>query len=566
MMSSRGRKRKKDARNDPAGDPEWNTKQKKDRSSEGICIIHFTECKNNTGFTKLNETVSQESTLLKLKGIAEKRLQQKRGSKNRFEVVCRSFLSIIDSVSGDTHGHHRDCYQKFTSNLSRLSEETPNQPENSPRCSQRNTGVKENIIFNPDCIFCNKEGKISVKEKGYKTTQGVSKFDRNGGPKVHQHAENINDVKLLTRIRGYNLFSCEAKYHKACREKFFNKKRDPSSWRSDDPERCAAQAELEQAHKEAFEKVQNLLKEEVIEKQTILKFSTLLKVYRDSLKGTKFENHRYRSWKLKKKICNDDYLSSKVAFCTPSGDNSYLESHLVYSQEMGIEDAVRASYELGVSVSDKVQETAAEVRNHILQAFKAHSQSQPWPPKSDAQVDITDLVPNSLLSFMTSLLSGSPQKKSEKLSRLVLSISQDICRAATGGKWNLPKHILLGMTMRHLFRSAEMTVILNRFGHIPDYCFLLELESALAKSLDESSHLLTDKIVRNPSCRSVFHSDFDNFDQYTNELTGAGSVHRAHGIMMQELLVEDGESHGDETVTIKQQEKTGERSYKFQYT
>ena len=85
------------------------------------------------------------------------------------------------------------------------------------------------------------------------------------------------------------------------------------------------------------------------------------------------------------------------AFCTPSGDNYSLESHLVYSQEMGTEDNALASFELGVSVSDKIQETAAEVCNHILQAFKAHSQSRPWPPKSDAQVDITDLVPDSLL-------------------------------------------------------------------------------------------------------------------------------------------------------------------------
>ena len=88
----------------------------------------------------------------------------------------------------------------------------------------------------------------------------------------------------------------------------------------------------------------------------------------------------------------------------------------------------------------------------------------------------------------------------------------------------------------------------------------------MAKSLDDLSHLITDKIIRNLFCRSVFHSYFDNFEQYTNELTGAGSVHRAHGIMMQELLVEDGESHGGKTVTIQQQEKTGERSYKFQYT
>ena len=70
-------------------------------------------------------------------------------------------------------------------------------------------------------------------------------------------------------------------------DKFFNQKRDPSSWRSDYLDSCAAQTELKQAHEEAFEKVQNPLKEEVIEMKTVL-LSTLLRVYRDSLKGTKF--------------------------------------------------------------------------------------------------------------------------------------------------------------------------------------------------------------------------------------------------------------------------------------
>ena len=37
-----------------------------------------------------------------------------------------------------------------------------------------------------------------------------------------------------------------------------------------------------------------------------------------------------------------------------------------------------------------------------------------------------------------------------KKSRLISPIGQNVCRAATQGKWKLPKHVGLGMTVRHL--------------------------------------------------------------------------------------------------------------------
>ena len=86
----------------------------------------------------------------------------------------------------------------------------------------------------------------------------------------------------------------------------------------------------------------------------------------------------------------------------------------------------------------------------------------------------------------------------------------------------------------------------------------------MAKSLDQSSHLLTNSIVRNPACKAVFHSDFDNSDEYVNSLTGAGSIHRAHGIILQELLPEVDELVGGSIPSLASQDKTGERSYRFQ--
>ena len=40
--------------------------------------------------------------------------------------------------------------------------------------------------------------------------------------------------------------------------------------------------------------------------------------------------------------------------------------------------------------------------------------------------------------------------------------------------------------------------------------------------------------------KSVFHSEFDNYDQLLNSITGSDSVHTAHGIMLQETGGEPG--------------------------
>ena len=41
--------------------------------------------------------------------------------------------------------------------------------------------------------------------------------------------------------------------------------------------------------------------------------------------------------------------------------------------------------------------------------------------------------------------------------------------------------------------------------------------------------------IMNPSCKALFHSDFDIFDQYTIELTKATSVYALPGVMLQDL-------------------------------
>ncbi|KAI4825963.1 hypothetical protein KUCAC02_021622 [Chaenocephalus aceratus] len=105
-------------------------------------------------------------------------------------------------------------------------------------------------------------------------------------------------------------------------------------------------------------------------------------------------------------------------------------------------------------------------------------------------------------------------------------------RTRSEGEWKLPKHILLCVTVRHLFRSKQLTTILHRLGHSESYGFGLELEIALAKVLDKVSSYRTPAIVIG-DLNMVFHCEWDNLNKTTPSVHGSNIVNSAGGIMVQ---------------------------------
>lgn len=81
------------------------------------------------------------------------------------EEAC---ILILEDIS-DVHGYHRECYQLFTKNLNRLSEILSDATE--PSTSRPPRSSIDEVIFNPDCIFCKKEGPKSIKVKSSWTTE-----------------------------------------------------------------------------------------------------------------------------------------------------------------------------------------------------------------------------------------------------------------------------------------------------------------------------------------------------------------------------------------------------------
>jgi hypothetical protein len=240
-----------------------------------------------------------------------------------------------------------------------------------------------------------------------------------------------------------------------------------------------------------------------------------------------------------------------------------FESYLVVSSDIDLESAIICAYDLGSA--DKIGDTASLLRQEINDMFESEGSSLSWSPTAKYLNDLNFSLHENLDQFLTSLLTGKKtQITTPKVARLVNSIGKDISRAVTHGRRKLPKHILLCMALRHWFRSAEITTLLNRLGHSETYSFSLELETSIAITVETTSTLLSPQIVRNPNVQFIFHSDFDNFDQLLNSLCGMASVHNSHGIMLQYFSCPaDQEVEGD-MPSIPIVHKSGIRSLKLE--
>ena len=116
----------------------------------------------------------------------------------------------------------------------------------------------------------------------------------------------------------------------------------------------------------------------------------------------------------------------------------------------------------------------------------------------------------------------------------LILLMQDLCRAVTNVEWKLPKHILLCASIRHLYKSKKLINILNRLGHSESYDFGLELETAMAKAIDEVSQSITSQIVTGEA-NKVFHMEWDNLNQIMTNIHGNNLVNSTAGIMIQEI-------------------------------
>lgn len=314
------------------------------------------------------------------------------------------------------------------------------------------------------------------------------------------------------------------------------------------------------ADERAFTLIIDYIIKSVVNSNGIVKLVDLRNLYISELKKAGHGYSNYRSEKILKRLQNHP-ISEKIFFTKlNTGKDDAITYWLVCSCNITVSDAISGAFSL--RFSDKYQDVALVLRNSILKAFK-EKKELPWP-RTSAEIEINPetLLPGDLIRFLNLLIAGKEDihddKTPGKTRRWIPSIGQDICRAVSDGAWKLPKHILLCMTIRHLYRSKQLTTILNRLGHSESYDFALEVETALAEAIDKTSSYLTPQIVKGES-NVVFHSEWDNLNKTTTNVHGTNIVNSAGGIMVQEVKAEYQNSNSRTLALVEKKQKRSQK-------
>lgn len=206
--------------------------------------------------------------------------------------------------------------------------------------------------------------------------------------------------------------------------------------------------QMQEAHKKAFEYISDYIQKEIVEKSNVERVGMIKEKYLSFLQRHYPDsyNPNYKTCKLKNKISTA--FGDKIQFWQPN-----YKSDLIYSTSFAKGSAVEIAFESASSDDRILKEAALLLRRTILNSYK-NAPSLPWPPSKDCLLESQRQIPTLLKDFLISLISAKGKNdQSENTERKVLSLSQDICYNLTHGQSKMPKHLLLGMSVRHVSLS-----------------------------------------------------------------------------------------------------------------
>ena len=155
-------------------------------------------------------------------------------------------------------------------------------------------------------------------------------------------------------------------------------------------------------------------------------------------------NLEYKTYKLKDKLIKA--FGDHIQFWQPN-----YKSELVFSKDIPKGAAIETAFEQASTEEKRLEEAALILRREILAVYE-NMPPLPWPPSSTYLLSKQKEIPPLLLIFTKALLS-SKKNSTFRSERLLHSLCHDICYNLTNRQWKTPKHLLLGMSLRHITGS-----------------------------------------------------------------------------------------------------------------
>lgn len=401
----------------------------------------------------------------------------------------------------------------------------------SPK-SNSNTG-----ILPPVCIFCNKKWKTlpDGRKEGLGSCQTLE-----AEAKIREAASILKDINLLTKISGLSsLISKEAQYHHSCR----NEKQKA--------------AERLKAIRDGKPKVSSLKNTASMEIMDYVETNILLGSRPEYLKSIyerymlicddleleqQYNSASYLGEVLKKRFCERIQLSSP---------ESKRKGVIVHNSLLDYK-SISVVYDYKTSTEGQVTTAALILRKALKSVPKAEVKE---PLNIENLLEGEGEAPAIVQTFFRTLYGGPRlHKHSEEIVRRATAASADALFIVKHGRLIPKKHILLSALMKSLTGSRKILTLVNKFGYTVSYTKEEELETELASLILSRGKECPDGV----KVGATMGTAFDNYDELTNTLSGANTLHDTMGILYQ--IKSDGPSVAVQNKTQDNNPATASRS------
>lgn len=433
--------------------------------------------------------------------------------------------------------YHRKCRSLFTmkrdletlkrKSMESIAGEAGEDICKSKRPSRRSSS--ETRVYDPICIFCNKEKFLKGSKSRERLTQAVQlRADQT----LRECATRKGDDKILA-VTSRDIVAAEAHYHISCYKDYTRIIKKDKGHNDEETDGDALYKRIE---REAYNDLFKFIRTDIIPKKMIVQLSSL---------AMKLESFMLSSGITLMKDSTRKHIHRKLESELGNAVNIFPDDTgklLMVPESVTLNDVVLENQNLqrelkvwrakSTDFNKIIDQTSSQIRLII----KEQKTVTPWPiHPADVKDSAHVSIPDQLERLLVGLLTGNPETKiqTQRVSTLVQSFSQDLIYAVTCGQHKPPKHLLLPYAVKTLTGNIELIKTLNKLGHGVSYSQLEENDTALC--LQKLAAACYQRVVLPASIKPHVFTNlaWDNIDRLEETLTGKGTSHRVNGIVVQ---------------------------------
>lgn len=444
---------------------------------------------------------------------ASSRKQKRHFHSSKFYGV----IQTLPDKPSSADGYHSICYKNFTAVTSEhvtpkgIEKEEPTKKHLRAASEPPPVNASTAGIFPRQCLFCN---QVRKRKKGGGEEELGACETKDAAGNIQEAARVLKDDKILAKISGVDMIAKEVKYHHSCRSEYLKK-----------AQRCIDRATVKEVDTigSSLDAIHSYIEKSVIVNKRSELLTSLYARYQDMCSDTG-EKTMHSAQALLRNVTK--HFGSRLKVHSPVDKKSGV---IIYNSNMA-HDAVRTAYDYVATPERTITQTALLLRKLVQEAEKTSFSSD---GATFDQVKEGDASPPELLLTFFNILYGGPNEKrhTARTQRWAESSSQDALFAIRKGHVKPKKHIALGMAVKGMTGSKKLVSILNRFGHCLNYNCLEEMETSIASAIQEREVACPEGTVQD----LPFGVAFDNFDEFTETLSGCDTLHDTMGILYQSV-------------------------------